>query len=51
LETFDGSAPETHIMIRKITICHANKHNRPRGQTIYQINQRLSIALKRDVGE
>jgi hypothetical protein len=34
-ETFGGSAPETRIMIRKIAICHADKHNRPRGQTIY----------------
>jgi hypothetical protein len=38
-------------MIRKITIRHADKHNRPRGKTIYQINQRLSIALQRCVGE
>jgi hypothetical protein len=44
-ETFDGSVVETRIMIRKITIRHADKHNRPRGQTIYQINQRLSVAL------
>jgi hypothetical protein len=50
-ETFGGSAPETRIMIRKIAIRHADKHNRPRGQTIYQINQRLSIALQRGVGE
>jgi hypothetical protein len=35
----------------KITIRHANKHNRPRGQTIYQIIQRLFVALQRDVGE
>jgi hypothetical protein len=48
-ETFDGFAPETHIMIYKIAIRHADKHNRPRGQTIYQINQRLSIALQRGV--
>jgi hypothetical protein len=38
-------------MIRKITIHHADKHNQPQGQTIYQINQRLSIALQRGVGE
>jgi hypothetical protein len=50
-EMFGGSAPETRIMIRKITICHVDKHNRPRGQTIYQINQRLSVALQCDVGE
>jgi hypothetical protein len=30
-ETFGGSAPKTHIMIRKIAIRHADKHNRPRG--------------------
>jgi hypothetical protein len=50
-ETFDGFAPKTRVMIRKITIRHADKCNRPRGQTIYQINQRLSVALQRDVGE
>jgi hypothetical protein len=50
-ETFGGSAPETRIMIRKITIRHANKYNRPLGQTIYQINQHLSVALQRGVGE
>jgi hypothetical protein len=50
-ETFGGSAPETHIMIRKIAICHADKHNRPRGQTIYHINQCLSVALQRGIGE
>jgi hypothetical protein len=44
-------APETRIMIRKIAIRHANKHNRPRRQTIYQINQRLFVAFQRDVGE
>jgi hypothetical protein len=38
-------------MIRKIVIRHVDKHNRPRGQTIYQINQRLSVALQRGVGE
>jgi hypothetical protein len=38
-------------MIRKIAIRHADKHNRPRGQTIYQINQRLSVALQRGIGE
>jgi hypothetical protein len=27
LETFGGSTLETHIMIRKIAIRHANKHN------------------------
>ncbi len=43
--------PKTRIMIRKIAIRHADKHNRPRGQTIYQINQRLSIVLQRGVGE
>jgi hypothetical protein len=47
-ETFDSSAPETRIMICKIAIHHAGKHNRPRGLTIYQINQRLSITLERD---
>jgi hypothetical protein len=26
-ETFDGSAPEMRIMIRKIAIRHADKHN------------------------
>jgi hypothetical protein len=51
METFSGSTPETHIMIHKITIRHADKHNRPRGQTIYQINRRLSVMLQRDVGE
>ncbi len=50
-EMFGGSAPETHIMIRKIAIRHVDKHNRPWGQTIYQINQRLSVALQRGVGE
>ncbi len=50
-ETFGGSAFETRIMIRKIAIRHADKHNRPRGQTIYQINQRVSVALQRGVGE
>ncbi len=48
-ETFGGSAPEMRIMIRKIAICHADKHNRPRGQTIYHINQRLSFALQQGV--
>jgi hypothetical protein len=38
-------------MIRKIAIRHADKHNRPRGQTIYQINQRLSVTFQRGVGE
>ncbi len=28
----------TRIMIRKIVIRHVDKHNCPRGQTIYQIN-------------
>jgi hypothetical protein len=37
--------PKMRIMIRKIAIRHADKHNRPRGQTIYQINQRLFVAL------
>jgi hypothetical protein len=50
-ETFDGSTLETRIMIRKIATRHADKHNRPRGQTIYQINQCLFIALQRGVGE
>jgi hypothetical protein len=50
-ETFDNSAPEMRIMIHKIAIRHANKHNQPRGQTIYQINQRLFVALQRGVGE
>ncbi len=45
-ETFDGSGPETRIMIRKIAIHHANNHNRLRGQTIYQINQHLSVTLQ-----
>jgi hypothetical protein len=44
-ETIGGSVPETCIMIRKIAIRHADKHNRPQGQIIYQINQRLSDAL------
>jgi hypothetical protein len=26
-EMFGGSAPKTHIMICKIAICHADKHN------------------------
>ncbi|CAK9276519.1 unnamed protein product [Sphagnum jensenii] len=34
-ETFNSSTLETRIMIRKIAICHADKHNQPRGQTIY----------------
>jgi hypothetical protein len=34
-ETFGGSTPETRIMIRKIVIRHADKHNQLRGQTIY----------------
>jgi hypothetical protein len=42
---------KTRIMIRKIVIRHAEKHNRPRGQTIYQINQRLSVGFQRDVGK
>jgi hypothetical protein len=50
-ETFDGSALETRIMIRKIVICHVDKHNQPRGQTIYQINQHLFVTLQRGVGE
>ncbi len=50
-EMFDNFVPETRIMIRKIAIHHTDKHNHPRGQTIYQINQRLSVALQRDVGE
>ncbi|CAM6029573.1 unnamed protein product [Sphagnum balticum] len=29
-ETYGCSAPETRIMICKIAICHADKHNRPR---------------------
>jgi hypothetical protein len=41
-EMFGGSALETRIMIRKVAICHTDKHNRPQGQTIYQINQHLS---------
>jgi hypothetical protein len=44
-ETFSSPASETRIMIHKIAIRHADKHNRPQGQTIYQINQRLSVAL------
>ncbi len=43
--------PKTRIMIHKIAIRHVDKHNQPRGQTIYQINQRLSVALQRGVGE
>ncbi len=39
------------IMIRKIAIRHTDKHNQPWGQTIYQINQRLSVVLQRDVWE
>jgi hypothetical protein len=50
-ETFGGFAPKTRIMIRKIAIRHVDKHNRPRGQIIYQINQRLSVTLQRGVGE
>jgi hypothetical protein len=50
-ETFGDSAPERRVMIRKIAIWHANKDNRPRGQTIYQINQRLFVALQRGIGE
>jgi hypothetical protein len=50
-ETFGGSVPKTRIMIRKIVIRHADKHNRPQGQTIYQINQRLFITLQQGVGE
>ncbi len=50
-ETFSGSTPKTCIMIYKITIRHADKHNRPRGQTIYEINQCLSVALQRGIGE
>jgi hypothetical protein len=50
-ETFGGSAPKTRIMIRKIAIRHIDKHYRPRGQTIYQINQRLFVVLQRGVGE
>jgi hypothetical protein len=38
-------APMTRIMICKIAIRHADKHNRPQGQTIYEMNQRLSVAL------
>jgi hypothetical protein len=34
-ETFGGSVPETRIMIHKIAIRHADKHNWPRRQTIY----------------
>jgi hypothetical protein len=30
-ETFGGSTPKTRIMIHKIVIRHADKHNRPRG--------------------
>jgi hypothetical protein len=37
-ETFRSSAPETRIMICKIGIRHVDKHNQPRGQTIYPIN-------------
>jgi hypothetical protein len=34
-EMFGGFAPEMCVMIRKIAIRHTDKHNRPRGQTIY----------------
>jgi hypothetical protein len=50
-ETFGGSTPETRIMIRKIAIHHADKHNQPRGQTIYQINQHLFAVLQHSIGE
>jgi hypothetical protein len=50
-ETFDDFVLKTRIMIHKITIHHADKHNRPRRQTIYQINQRLFVTLQRGVGE
>ncbi len=50
-ETFDGSVLEMHIMIRKIVIRHVDKHNQPRRQTIYKINQRLSVALQHGVEE
>jgi hypothetical protein len=50
-ETFGSSVFETRIMMRKIAICHADKHNHPQGKTIYQINQRLFVALQRGVGE
>ncbi len=43
--------PETRIMIRKIVIHHADKHNHPRGQTIYQINQCLFVALQQGIEE
>jgi hypothetical protein len=41
----------TRIMIRKIAIRHVDKHNCPQGLTIYQINERLSVTLQRNVGE
>jgi hypothetical protein len=50
-ETFSGFALETRIMIRKITIRHVDKQNRIRGQTIYQMNHHLFVALQRGVGE
>jgi hypothetical protein len=50
-ETFSDSAPDTRIMIHKIAIRHTDKHNGPRGQTIYQINQRLFVTLQQGVGE
>jgi hypothetical protein len=50
-EMFGSSARKTCIIIRKIAIRHADKHNRPRGQTIYLINQRLSVALQLGVRE
>jgi hypothetical protein len=50
-EMFDDFAHKTCIMIRKIAIHHVDKHSRPREQTIYQINQRLSAVLQRGVGE
>ncbi len=38
-------------IVHKIAIRHVDKHNRPRGQTIYQINQRLFVALQQGIGE
>jgi hypothetical protein len=48
-ETFGGSASEMHIMIHKIGIHHANKHNRPKDRpstrSISAIPSRSSVAL------
>jgi hypothetical protein len=48
-----GKFPYIKYGILKIKqpIRHVDKHNRPRRQTIYQINQRLSAALQHSIGE